>query len=222
MKRNEKIATTIVNILSLMREITNHNRTECGYAFENEWSSDCNLLVEEYDYDYDELPNGPTNYMLRLLDHNKNFLVQNWTNNADFGYALEVVWGGELPKNLKGIDSLEVAVSHFVWDDVSHFKNARYIEILDLYEEIEVCGHRARRERGDLYMITQDGPKFIREMPERVFLLPDPYFNKNGFDCERDSRARKELTDDSRQQRRARLQQRRTKLFADYIAKRQR
>lgn len=220
MKKNQKITMTINNILMLAEEIAKRNRTECGYAFVNEWQSDCNLLAER-GYE-DELPDAPNNYMLRLLDSSGKFLVQNWTDNSDFGYALEVVWGGELPKDLKYADSSEVAVSHFALNDISHFKNARYIVILDLYEEIRICGHRARRERGDLYMITQNGPKFIREMPERVFLLPDPYFNKTGFDCERDSRARKELADDSRQQRRAKLQQRRTKLFADYIARRQR
>jgi hypothetical protein len=218
MKKIAKITTTINNILAIVEEIANRNRAECGYAFVNEWQSDCNLLAER---GY-ELPDAPENYMLRLLDHDKKFLVQNWTDNSDFGYALEVVWGGELPKDLKYTENSEVAVSHFVWDDISHFKNARFIEILDIYEEIKICGHRARRERGYLYMITQNGPKFIREMPERVFLLPDPYFNKTGFDCERDSRARKELADGPRQQRRAKLQQRRIKLFADYIARRQR
>lgn len=212
MKKNNKITLAIINVLALVKEITKRNRTECGYGFVGEWNSDCNLLAED-GYD-DELPDAPKNYMIRLLNHNKKFLVQNWSDNSDFGYALEVVWGGELPKNLKGIDSSEeIAVTHFVWDNIEHFKNARYVEILDIYEEIKICGHRARRERGDLYMITQNGPKFITEVPERVFLLPDPYFSKYGFDCERDRRARKELEEDPRQQRRAR----RTKIFAERL-----
>ena len=37
MKKNEKIYTTIINILALTEEITTRNRTECGYGFVNEY-----------------------------------------------------------------------------------------------------------------------------------------------------------------------------------------
>lgn len=208
MKKNEKIAMAIINVLALSEEIAKRNRTECGYSFADEWQSDCNLLTEEYDYRNEELPNGPENYMLRLLDHNARTLVQNWTDNSNFGHALEAVWGGELPKALKGIDDYEVAVSHFVWNRISHFKNARYIALLDLYEEIKICGHRARREGGDLYKITPNGPQWVQEIPEKVFLLPDPSFKKEGWDCERDYRARKELSSNVSQRRHTKKQRR--------------
>jgi hypothetical protein len=207
MKKIAKITTTINNILAIAEEIANRNRAECGYGFASEWQSDCSQMINYYDYRYDELPKGPRNYMIRLIDHNARTLVQNWSVNSDFGYSLKAVWGGELPKPLKGIDDFEVAVSHFAWDNISHFKNARYIAILDVYEEIKICGHRARREGGDLYMITQNGPRWVQEIPEKVFLLPDPSFKKEGWDCERDYRARKELSSNA-QRRRTKKQRR--------------
>jgi hypothetical protein len=206
MKKNEKIAATVKAITTIANMIADYNWRQFGYSFESDFQSDFSQY-QYYDWDTDELGPGPENFMLRLLDANGKFLVQNWTVNANQGLSMRALWDGPLPKSLLEIDNNETALSHFIWDNIDHLKNARYIVVLDLYDnEHKVAGHRARHERGQLFQILNNGQvRYVCPWKERVFLMGDPYFHKDGWSCARDEAARAALeegTYDGRRRRR--------------------
>lgn len=194
MKKNEKISAAASAIIVVANMIAEYNWRQFGYSYESEYQSDYSQY-QYYGWDTDELGPGPNNYMIRLLDANGKFLVQNWSCNGNQGYSMRSLWDGPLPKGLRGIDNNENCVSHFIWDSIGHLANARYIVVLDLYDpEHKVVGHRARHERGYLYEILANGQvRYVGEYKERVFLVGDPYFNREGWDCARDERAREQL-----------------------------
>ncbi|MEE3397879.1 MAG: hypothetical protein VZR64_00320 [Eubacterium sp.] len=194
MKRNEKIIASAKAILALTSSIADYNLQEFGYSCESDYQSDYSQY-QYYGWNTDELGPGPDNFMVRLLDANGKFLVQNWSCNADQGYSMRALWGGPLPKGLLEIDSNENVLSHFIWDNIEHLKKARFIVVLDLYDpDHKVAGHRARHERGQLFQILNNGQvRYVGPWKERVFLLGDPYFNKDGWFCARDEAARAAL-----------------------------
>lgn len=189
MKKNEKIAATVKAITTIANMIADYNQRNFGYTYWSEYFSDYDRY-EYCGYDPTELGPGPENFMVRLLDHNQKFLVQNWTCNSEQG-CLENLFDGPLPKAIKGIDS---PISHFVWDNAEYLLKARYLVVLDLYAEHKVAGHRARHEKGKLFQIMSNGQvRYVGPWQERVFLLGDPYFKKDGWSCARDEAARAAL-----------------------------
>ena len=195
MKKNEKISAAASAIISVANMIAEYNWREFGYSYESEYQSDYSQY-QYYDWDTDQLGPGPDNFMLRLLDADGKFLVQNWTVNANQGWSMRTTWGaGPLPKGLRDIDNNETVLSHFIWGNIDHLKNARYIVVLDIYDpEHKVAGHRARHERGKLFQILANGQvRYVGPWKERVFLLGDPYFHKEGWFCTRDEAARAAL-----------------------------